>query len=221
MANLHNLNIVVPATEKLLAEPVQEGFRMAVIRWRETEEVKKSGKKAPAPRAVLVPEIPLAITSPMLLKNKLREAIDKLQNDRIRAILDKHLEGEGNLLNITLDAKDVSEEGINDWLNEESTGGRLNGDSIRMWFDAEMKAVVERRAIAAGKDAKGAEQVVNSYRATYMKLASPVTPIQPSILEKLTELLLDIKQPGNMDEKIARAIERRMPRSEAEVLMEI
>jgi len=221
MANLHNLYIVVPATEKLLAEPVQDGYRLAVIRWRETKEVKESGKKPLAPRAVLLPEIPLAISSPVLLRTKLREAIDKLQDDRVRDILEKHVADDSNLLNVRIEAEQVTEEGIASWLAEESTGGRLNGASIQLWFDESVKQIVQQRAIAAGKDAKGVEQVINGYRATYMKLASPVTPITQPILEKLTELMLEVSQPSNMDEKIARAIERRMPRNEADVLMEI
>lgn len=223
MPTIHNLYVVVPYTEKLAAEVVPTGYRLAVIRWRETAEVKKSGKVPPAPRAVLVPEIPLDVTAPKLLVDSLRNAIDKLQDDRIRAILNKHLEGEGNLLNISVAAEDINEAGVAAWLAEETTGGRLSGEAIRNWFDTQMLSIVQGKAIAAGKNEREATQIVNGYRATYMKLASPMTPIQPAVLDKLTELLAHSAELGvtAMDEKIANAIIKRTPRSEDDVLMDI
>lgn len=221
--NMHNLNIVVPATDALINAVTPEGYRMAVIRWRETAEVKKSGKKPPAPRCVLVAEIPLSITRPLQLQVKLREALDKMQDDRIRDILNKHLEENGNVLNITLRSDDINEDGIAAWMREESGNGRISGETIRAWFDERMAAYIEDAAISKGMEGVKVTQTINNYRATFMKLASPVTPIAEPVLLKLAEVMAAATEDNTvaMDEKIAAAITRRMPKSEEEMLMEI
>lgn len=222
-ATILNLYIVVPYLEKMATEVLPAGYRLSVIRWRETAAKSEAKQKPPAPRAVIVPEIPLVLDKPAALRNSLRAAIDKLQDDRIRDILNKHLEGEGNVLNITLRAEDIDESGIANFLAEESTGGRLSGDVIRAWFDSSIKEAIEAKLVARGADSKKVEQVTNQFRATFMKLASPVTPIPEPVLMKLTEVLAEMTADGAsaVDEKIARAIEKRMPKNEEELLMEI
>jgi hypothetical protein len=221
--NLHNLNIVVPATQAHYDATPPDGYRIAIIRWRETAEVKKSGKKVPAPRAVLVASIPLELTRPVQLQIKLREAIDKMQDDRIRDIMQKHLDNESNLMNVQIEPSDIDESGIAAWMKEESTGGRISGDSIQAWFNATMAAHIEAKALAKGMEPTKIVQTVNGYRATFMKLASPVTPITAPVLEKLTEVLAEATADNAsvMDEKIANAIIRRMPKSEDDMLADL
>lgn len=220
-----NLLIVRPYTEKEAAEALllNSGFRLSVIRWRETEKKLAAGEKTHATMCVLVEEIPLEITKPKLLHDALRRSLDKLQDDRIKAVCEAWLANGGQLTALRLIPEEINESGIRTWSDQETSGGRLSGDLIQQWFDSVLKDHLAAKFLANGASEDKATKACNGYAATFKKLASPATPMNVDILTKLTDAmgLVPASSKSRVDEQLASAITRRLPKDEADMLMEL
>lgn len=220
-----NLCIVRAYTEKEAAEAMllTPGFRLSVIRWRETEKKLAAGEKAHATMCVLVHEIPLVIEKPKLLQEALRKSLDNLQDTRIKAVCEQWLANGGQLTALRIIPEEINESGIRAWQDSQDTGGRLSGDIIQQWFDTTLRNHLIEKFTGNGAPAQKAEQASNGYAATFKKLASPAALMSVDILAKLTDAmaLVPASNRTRIDEQLLNAIDRRMPKDEAAMLMDL
>lgn len=218
-----NLYVVRAYTEKEAAESVliNAGFRLSVIRWRETTKKVAAGETTHQTMCVLVHEIPLVIEKPKLLQDALRKSLDNLQDQRIKAVCENWLATGGQLQAFRIIPEEVNERGIKEWSDEEATGGRLSGDIIQQWFDASLRDPLVAQFTSKGASQETAAKAGNGYAATFKKLASPAALMSADVLSKLTDALSLVPEANRsrIDEQLVKAIIRRMPKSDDELLL--
>lgn len=206
-------------TPSLEATPAPTGFRWSVVRWRET---KNSQRKKHPTIAVLVPIIEVKVEKPEILQAAIERAVCEMQDNRIRTILTSMLEDDTslNLIGMQFNPSEYDEQGIAQWMETTNTGGRLSADLIKTWFaNIARPAIYDWLAEEKGDDF--AKKAAAGYEAVFTKLASPVTPILPTQLEKMAEFLAKLLKEVEEDRVITmlvNAIDKRMPKPEEDIL---
>lgn len=153
---------------------VREGYRLAVIRYKETKNADGSKKPAQPARSVELPIVAISVNPPEL-RVALQEAVNELQDNVVRSHLEQLAEGTispQQQPHVTW--SQINHAGISSWCEQNAATGKLSKEAIGAWFDAELEEPLGLAFIAAGiTDETKMAAAIAAYRGTIVSLASP------------------------------------------------
>ncbi len=170
MSNISDVHTVVAYTSGV-TKPLS-GQRLAKVTYKVDA---KTGVK-PASKAVSIP---------VLTWNEVSGYLPALQNELVelcRTAQDKIVRSKVESGQTSINESDISMSAIIEYLNEVSTGGRLTGDTIRLWFDDSLKeplmlafapklGITEDATPTPEQEAKLAK-VLKGYEDSFARMAS-------------------------------------------------
>jgi hypothetical protein len=187
MSTEHNVTTYIVRLHSEGMKPMLPNCRLSVIRWKATKD--KAGTIIPARRsmAVEVPNLELSVT-PAVLQTALSAAYLELQDEFIRSKVEEALEAKRE--NIFFTFQDFQPESLAAYLSEKATSGKLSGDVIATWFDANLADNLEE-AFAAKEDVTDDQikKALKDYRESFSKLASPAWAPPIKIVKQLHSAL--------------------------------
>lgn len=172
--------------------PEMQGDRLAVISYKVTKE--NNGKK-PATRSVSIPAITLQV-QPACLATALSEAFQKLQDARIRELIDEQLERDPTTASFSIPSHELTPESIAAWTGQKSNGERLTKADLDAWFTSDLEETLTlalARAVTGDDTTEPTSEqlsritgAVEQHRKLLTGLAAPRVQLPDNIREQLS-----------------------------------
>ena len=165
--------------------------RLVVVRWKQTDEMTKQGKKAPSTVCVPVPLLALSI-EPECLLAAMNDALCDIQDKAVRKYIESVILNDTSvaLASIVVPSDLLTAQGLAMFASEEATSKRLSKDGIASWFDAKMKEPLEMAfASRSGVDDATLEKAIKQHREILCKLASPKDRLPEGIAKQMQKAL--------------------------------
>jgi hypothetical protein len=197
----------------------KDGHRLSVITFK-TPGAKVDPKspdydpnyKRPEARCISVPKLEMSCT-PQILKDALQQALEDLQDAKIRQLVVAELEQGKNVITI-LDVQ-IGFEALAEFAALEAANGKLNKDAIDEWFEADVANQLTLALANAMKlpDNPAPEQektlaaAVTMYKDVFKTLAAPKAGLSPAIAKQMKKAL---EHAENKESRVFKALQAKV-----------
>lgn len=189
------------------------GQRLSVITFKTPSDKKDDPTyKRPDARCVSVPKLDISV-SPQILKDAMLQALEDLQDAKIRTIVVAALDEGKNVITI-MDAQ-INYESLAEFAALEAANGKLNKEAIDEWFESDVanpltlalaNAMKLPETPSADQEKKLAD-AVTVYKNVFKTLAAPKAGLSPKIASQMKKAL---EHAENKEHRVFKSIETKV-----------